>query len=206
MGMKRNFDTSRRNHGTRKSKNVVLIATEGNNKTEKNYFQSLFRRSSKYVVHFAHGNETDPINLLGHLRDDYQKGQMNAEDGDRAFVVLDLDCDATRADVIRRLAGEATPHQFIVSNPCFEVWFLDHYRFSTKEFRDSKDVITDLKSYLADYEKNMDLTDILIDSTGEALKNEERVAAAQEACGKQWMSVQCNPRTDVPVIVKLLIE
>jgi hypothetical protein len=206
MGMRRRFDTSRRNHATRKAKSVILIATEGNNKTETNYFRSLSRNSCKYVVQFAHGNETDPIKLLGHLKDDFLKNQLDADEGDCAFVVLDLDCDEARANTIRNLVKEAVPFQFIVSNPCFEVWFLDHFRFSTGEFRDSKAVVAELKREVPDYEKNMDLTDLLLSSTDKALKNEEKVVDAQEQCGKHWISADCNPRTDVPVIVKMLSE
>lgn len=56
-------DRSRNNHN-RKSKRVVLVAYEGENKTEKNYFDNFLGRDKNYIIKSVPGNETDPINLV----------------------------------------------------------------------------------------------------------------------------------------------
>ena len=54
----------RRNTHSRKSKKVILVAYEGNNKTEKNYFKNFSGREKNYVIEVVPGNETDPENLV----------------------------------------------------------------------------------------------------------------------------------------------
>lgn len=56
-------DRTRNNHN-RKSKRVVLVAYEGENKTEKNYFDNFLGRDKNYIIKSVPGNETDPINLV----------------------------------------------------------------------------------------------------------------------------------------------
>ena len=56
-------DRSRNNHN-RKSKRVVLVAYEGENKTEKNYLSNFSGRDKDYIIKPVPGNETDPVNLV----------------------------------------------------------------------------------------------------------------------------------------------
>ena len=56
-------DRSRNNHN-RKSKRVVLVAYEGENKTEKNYLSNFSGRDKDYIIKRVPGNETDPVNLV----------------------------------------------------------------------------------------------------------------------------------------------
>lgn len=56
-------DRSRNNHN-RKSKRVVLVAYEGENKTEKNYLNNFSSRDKDYIIKPVPGNETDPVNLV----------------------------------------------------------------------------------------------------------------------------------------------
>ena len=51
----------------KKIKKVVLIAVEGNNKTEKLYFKHFDDGKKSYVIKIAQGNYTDPLNLISSL-------------------------------------------------------------------------------------------------------------------------------------------
>lgn len=51
----------RRKIGSRKRKSIILIAAEGKNETEKNYFKHF--RNDKFVIEFTKGNDTDPENM-----------------------------------------------------------------------------------------------------------------------------------------------
>lgn len=40
-----------------------------------------------------------------------------------------------------------------LSNPCFEIWYLLHFRYSTKLYGSNEEVIKELGSYISDYSK-----------------------------------------------------
>lgn len=54
----------KRNRKVRKSKRVILVAYEGKNKIERNYFDSFKGIDKNYTIKVAPGNETDPVNLV----------------------------------------------------------------------------------------------------------------------------------------------
>jgi len=41
----------------------------------------------------------------------------------------------------------------IVNNPCFEFWFLLHFRYTERFYENFKTLLPDLRKHLADYEK-----------------------------------------------------
>ena len=45
-------------------KKTILIAVEGNNKTEKTYFSNFENGKKSYNITYARGNNTDPLNLV----------------------------------------------------------------------------------------------------------------------------------------------
>jgi hypothetical protein len=54
----------KKNKTTRVRKKLLLVGTEGNNKTEKIYLREMERRQNDYHILFAPGNETDPVNIV----------------------------------------------------------------------------------------------------------------------------------------------
>lgn len=48
----------------RKPKTKILIAVEGKNKTEKNYFNNFENGQRPYNISYARGTNTDPLNLV----------------------------------------------------------------------------------------------------------------------------------------------
>ena len=142
----------RRNTRTRKPKRIILIAAEGANKTETNYFRSI--QSDAVRIRFTPGNETDPVKLMSRLLKEYR--ELGLEEDDFAFCLVDGDLDPSKDSQIAeadRIAKGSHAEQ-IVSNPCFEVWLLDHYRFTTKQFHSSAEVVSDLISECPWYSKN----------------------------------------------------
>ena len=92
------------------------------------------------------------------------------------------------------------------ANPCFEVWFLFHFRYSTHAYYTSAEAVKDLKNYIPNYEKNLDVAPLIADDLGTAMKNAERIKKHYENLGAEWPSNACNPRTDVPVIIDAMKE
>ena len=100
---------------------------------------------------------------------------------------------------IRELNSEQ--FSFIVSNPCIEVWFLNHFRYSTKEFLTNDKVIGELKIHVPNYEKSMNMYPVLASKIDFACTTEEQLERNYE--GRNWPSIACNPRSDV---IKLILK
>lgn len=66
-GSERHFRDKSRGKPQRKRKPVVLLIAEGQNKTEKLYFQHFSTPESKYAVKVVSRGETDPPGDVGHL-------------------------------------------------------------------------------------------------------------------------------------------
>ena len=115
--MRKAYQKKRRGTNNRTEKKIVLIATEGNNKTEEQYFIKFNSKDTQ--VKFTSGNATDPVNMANQLVKEYEAEELNRELGDLAFCVVDGDVSAEReeqifkADSIVGKVGEV-----VVSNPC----------------------------------------------------------------------------------------
>ena len=114
---------------------------------------------STHRVISAKGNDTDPIQIAEHLKEEMKDCDFNSELGDVAFAFVDHDLKPEKDTAIA--SAEAiladTEGQLIVSNPCFEIWFLAHFRFTTKGFRSSQDVTSELSKELGGYLKQRHL-------------------------------------------------
>lgn len=80
----------RRNRKIINPKRVILIACEGENKTEKYYFNNFSGRNKDYIIKYVHGNETDPVNLVKNTITDIKSYGLNLKTDDVAFVYLIL--------------------------------------------------------------------------------------------------------------------
>lgn len=201
----RNFDRKKRNKENRKQKPVILIVAEGENVTESKYFKSFQRQNASCNIRIIIAKHvTDPEGMLQAIERRWRDLELDARKGDQAYVVLDLDCDQNKAELIKELESQTKEVQFIVSNPCFEVWFLLHFRYSTKQYLTSSAVIKDLRTYMPEYEKNADIADKIENLNKSALENAEKLRSYFEDLGYEWPSQDCNPRTDVDMVVKVI--
>lgn len=144
MGIKpsNGYKRKQRNSGTRSRKAIVLLATEGRNQTETLYFKDMAKERGR-VVRFVPGNYTDPVHMAQATKESYDDLELSAELGDRAFCLIDADCDAKKDLQISQAdrIAEGGEFRILVSVPCFEVWFLCHYGQSTKQYASNRDVI-----------------------------------------------------------------
>ena len=99
----RNFQKKKRNDIKRKKKPVMLIVAEGRNKTEKQYFGSFQNQHGKYVIRFATGLETDPVGMLKAVEKAWSKNELSTKDGDKAYIVLDMDCKPDKIRLVKEL-------------------------------------------------------------------------------------------------------
>ena len=114
----------------------ILIACEGK-KTEPHYFRGLcrdLRLNPANVVIEDRKSGLDPKSLVAFAIETFKKDK----DFDHVFCVFDKDKHTSynvALDKIRatQLAGGATLHA-ITSVPCFEIWLLLHFTFTTGPF------------------------------------------------------------------------
>jgi len=175
----------------------MLIAAEGKNKTEKQYFNSFQDQHSKYSIRFAAGLETDPVGMLKAMEKAWKKNELSEKNGDLAFIVSDIDCKPEKIQLVKTLQKKSKNIRFIVSNPCIEVWFILHFVYTTHQFKDSKEPKKELAKYIPGYEESMDISNILRPMICKAKKHTEQLREYYKSIGIEWNSVECNPMTDV---------
>ena len=182
---------------------MVLLIAEGQNKTEKLYFQHFSTPESKYAVKVVSRGETDPQGMLDTLKRECLKDDVSAGD-DIAGIILDLDCNESRTKQVYDLlqVEENCQYKVFASNPCFEVWFVAHFHELRGTYSGSGQVLEDLKRQLPDYDKGRDCYRKLKDHTQEAI--ERCKAKEKQHKDRNWPSVDCNPRTDVASLVETL--
>ena len=208
MGITRynGYHRKKRNSNSRNRKSVILISAEGNNKTETNYFR--FWRNKGYIIEFVSDNHTDPVKMLIALQKEFNRKELSIEYGDMAFCLIDHDCSKEKDAAILKADSLAEKMGFniLISNPCFEIWFLCHYTFSTKQFSSSKDVIKDLVGYFPKYDKaSKDVACHLSSLTTEGIKNAKKLDEFCADLGKKKHHYDYQPSTEVYKLVELLL-
>lgn len=204
---KRNIEIKKRGKNTRNSRSVFLIIAEGKNKTETLYFSNYQMQGREYSIKFVKaGNNTDAESLYNTICSKWEELGLSEDRGDRGFVILDIDNDDSKAQkVVTLIKKNKNPAiSFVVSNPAFEIWFLIHFRFTTKFYKDGNAVIADLLKFIPDYEKSKDCFSLINDKTAIAIQNSSKLRSVYDE--QTWPSIACNPRTDVDQLVKLLGE
>ena len=139
----------------RKRNRIMLFAAEGHNETEKLYLRDLINDTKGFVLKKAYGTNTDPSGMIKNIIATMNDLGFSSNDGDIAFCFLDLDCDKGKETQLKYAEKIARKHNInvIVSNPCFELWYMCHYTDSPKNYSTSKDLLKDMGKYIKGYEK-----------------------------------------------------
>ena len=197
----------KRGNRNRRRKPIFVIVAEGKNKTESLYFMSFQNQESPYVIKMVKaGKKTDPKSLVETAEKAWTDNDMDEELGDHAFVVVDIDNDSETAKKVASIQSKLMHAEIVASNPCFEVWFLMHFTGSTKQFMTSDAAVKELKKYIKDYEKNKNVFKVLEGKTATAINNAEKINKKYADEKANWISTDCNPRTDVVEVVKRLVK
>ena len=83
-----------RNRAYKERKSLVVIASEGKNKTEKLYFSNFASREC--IIKFSTGNSTDPEGVANDLIRFIKKNDIKAEYEDSIYLVLDTDVNKNK--------------------------------------------------------------------------------------------------------------
>lgn len=208
MGLnKHGYTPKKRNSNSRKRKKIIFIATEGKNKTEKLYFKKF--NSDKVQIRFAKGGSTDPVNMVSELLSECTDMGYDSEAGDTAYCVLDSDFVASKNKQLALADKKAEKDKLslIVSSPCFEIWYLCHYDYSTKAFSSNAEVIEELRKRMPKYDKNKeDMYELLHMMQNKAVENAKRLEKYNLQSGKKLHTVEFTPSTEVYRIIETIME
>lgn len=191
---------------TRERKKIIVVGTEGQNKTEVLYLREMEKKQNKYHCIFAQGNETDPIKIVRNTAKKAKEEDLSFKDGDLAVSIFDLDVDESKKTQLEKAKEDARKKNIIIvsSNPCFEVWYLEHFGYTTKPYVSSDEVVRDLEKRIPEYRKNACDFELLYPKTEEAIKNCEKLDmyhAENNVFGEF-----ANPRTDMYKLVQTILD
>lgn len=190
----------------RKQKSKILIAAEGKNKTEKIYFSNFEDRKKTYNITFARGNNTDPLKLVQMLINEIDNLKLDLQEDDEAYCIFDTDVDPNKNKIIEAAIQLANKYNIrvITSSPCFELWLLLHYEYTTANMDNGK-LIKKLKQYYPKYEKNINIYPNItkIDLAIERAKKLEKYQIDNK---RKIGTIEANPSTEVYKIVECLMN
>lgn len=192
---------------TRERKKIIVVGTEGNNKTEELYLRELEKKQCQYHFLFAPGNETDPVKIVRNTIKKVKDEELSFKDGDLAISIFDLDMDRAKEDQLNqaKALSQAKSIGLVTSNPCFEIWYLEHFGYTSKPFSNSAELIKELKKHLSEYNKSKSYFEILYPLTKEAVKNCALLDKHHTLSGPEGLSEFNNPRTDVYKLVEIIL-
>jgi hypothetical protein len=143
----------------RSRKKIYRLIFEGNNKTERIFFQHLVRPNSSYhlIDQIPENPRTDPKSLFEFGLDEIEKHHMTRSLGDRVFVIMDLDHRPDHQRFVRENALRNRLIVFVPSQPCVEAFFLLHFQDLNDLSKTGDEVLTELKKYIQNYNKSLDV-------------------------------------------------
>ena len=197
-----------RNRPIRTPAKILYLFCEGE-KTEPNYFCAIHRKyrdilRDKFSLQIKDTFHTDPIGLVEEAKDLLRLNET--QKGDIIWCVFDVNNNNnnTLNNAFQR-AGKKI--QIALSNPCFEVWYILHFKYSTASIRSSEEAVSILKEYIPNYEKNCDVLDTLSqkpNSLADAINGSKQLNDYHETSGNNVNFQSGNPSTQVFKIIELL--
>jgi hypothetical protein len=152
----------RREAQKREAYDLVLIVCEGG-KTEPKYLQELcdaFKLSTANIRIVGDECGSSPRSVVDYAITEYRKERRY----NRVFCVFDKDRHSTYNEALERIRttkmGKGDSIEAITSVPCFEVWILLHFSYTTRAFGSTgpsgsicASVIKALKKHISVYDK-----------------------------------------------------
>lgn len=184
-------------------KPVIILVCEGKNKTERTYFNHFVKRDAAYSLIIKDSESTDIGSMANKADQLSREYQLDKSLNDRIFCIVDLDLDRTKLDKLNKAKKKYKNVEFIVSNPCFEIWFFYHFISDPKVLSSSQKVKEELSKHINNYKENMDVFRIFNfeEKYGIAINNSEKKNALYDTDASL---VDKNPYTEVQNIIFLL--
>ena len=168
-------------------KKVIVFAYEGkNNKTEKLYFSHFKPADDRYILKAFSSGVTDINNMIKSAKAKRNEYDYHSSE-DLTYIFIDGDNDIDKLKLINEIKTKLPNDiHIIISNPTFEIWFLNHF-VKTSKSMNNDELIKELNKYLPNYQKNDDYFDNL----------DQRAEVAISNSNFQLELNSTNPFTDV---------
>ena len=194
----------KRNQAIREQRKVILIICEGK-KTEIQYFRKFRVRYSNVEVIPLHEDCTDPKNIVEAAIDKRIEYNLDLQNGDGIWCVFDVD-NTRNEDIINSCAHAlANEINVALSNPSFELWFLLHFKLILF-YIERNEVIDQLKNYIPNYTKDMDVYPLIIDNMDNAIDYAKKLNQRHQSNFIHLLCRDSNPSTQVFALVEFINE
>ena len=193
-----------RREGIRKPQRTIIIVCEGK-ETEIIYFNGFKMRNSGVDIVPMHGKCTDPKSIVAFAEERMSKWSLDFDEGDGLWCVFDVD-ENTNSILKDTFEHAKTKNiQIALSNPCFELWFLLHYKQITSSIT-RQEAKSELKEFIRDYEKNKNINHLLKDKLSTAIDNAKKLSKVHEKDSTSLISRESNPSTQVFKLIEFIHE
>ena len=199
----------RTRHVSRHRKTRYLVVSNGA-VTEKQYFEALNRMFFEVVIEYK--QKAVSPSELAEMACDLKESDEQDDSADhyrKVWVVADVDQYKDIADAERICLKNGI--EFIISNPCFEVWLLDHKRPCPSSIQDTESAArAAAKENITTGSNNKYIVaDVLTsEAIHMALHNAEQHNTANRKRGRESLKSTGNlefaPWTDMPEVIKEL--
>jgi hypothetical protein len=192
--MVRRAESYARREPRRAAYDSVLIVCEGG-KTEPNYLERLriVHRLSNANIRITPADGTDPMSIVA-----FAERELSRNDYDRVYCVFDRDEHNNYFDALRRIS--ALPKFFATTSwPCFEIWILLHFKYSTAP-QNRHEALAELRKHYPAYSKGCKTVfDDMTPALERAVQHAERLQGENERNGS------VNPATRMHELVTYLM-
>ena len=194
----------------REPRKSILIVCEGE-KTEPIYFNALKKRLRLIMVDVEIvGKGGAPITVVNSAIDLREQRKRKAKKSltkaeyEIIYCVFDVEAPTPHGSLTGAV-GMAHAHnlEVILSNPCFEYWYILHFRKTSAPFSSSQNVKSALRREHSAYsESDTTIFNVVYPKTSDAIKNSKEVLNEQHNDAEDLRG--CNPSTHVHKIVEYL--
>jgi len=207
------MSTFRKNRGADKSRRAptreplptILIVCEGQ-RTEPQYFTGLMLNAENsrvtIQIHDKHGAPITLVQMAKELKDAARDKAARAGDDNLAFdsvwCVFDMD-DHPRVGQAKEMARD-NEIDIALSNPCFELWLLVHFR-KNPGMQDRKVIVKMLKTFVPEYEKHVKY-EVFRDGHQHAVGE----AKAMDTIATNTSNIDGNPTTGVYRLTEIILR
>lgn len=197
----------KRSAPSRTPREHILIVCEGS-KTEPGYFKMLKQklRMTNVVVEVC-GKEcgSAPISVIKYAkskRDNVGLSPIRAE-FEAVWCVIDVEAPHPHKSLAQALdMARENDFDVALSNPCFEFWYLLHFRKTSRLMHSCDKVVRLLRKEYGAYKKNdPSIAEALYPKTDSAIKHSKEILKERCLNGKIQ---DCNSSTNVHIIVEYL--
>lgn len=185
----------------REERKLILLGVEGKNRSEFLYFKNFNSLQNRYRIKKVFGNNTHLQGIINEMKTYIKNNGLS--DGDLLYCLFDMDFDKNKMKNIQKIIKEnKLPIRFLPSNPCFEVFLLFHFMFTTKQFENFGQLERELKKHLPNYRKGENYFELLEPLADVCIKNCDKVLLHHNACEHDFCDM--NPSTNAHELVKIL--